>query len=71
MAFPNASTPRLRRPVERDRDGFAAVWADPDVWLSLRPGLPGDVHHAELGEDLHVYALSNAHRPALTSDGEA
>lgn len=45
MVFPERiETERLvlRRPVEQDRDAFATVWADPDVWVSLRPGEPFD-----------------------------
>jgi RimJ/RimL family protein N-acetyltransferase len=32
----------LRRLQASDRDQMATVWADPDVWESLRPGQPHD-----------------------------
>jgi RimJ/RimL family protein N-acetyltransferase len=32
----------LRRLQAADRDQMATVWADPDVWQSLRPGEPRD-----------------------------
>jgi RimJ/RimL family protein N-acetyltransferase len=32
----------LRRFQPSDRQGIEAVWADPDVWRSLRGGEPGD-----------------------------
>jgi RimJ/RimL family protein N-acetyltransferase len=32
----------LRRWRPDDRDAYASIWADPDVWQSLRAGQPGD-----------------------------
>jgi RimJ/RimL family protein N-acetyltransferase len=35
----------LRRLHRGDEDAFLAVWADPDVWHALRPGMPFDPEH--------------------------
>ena len=35
----------LRRPHRGDEDAFVAVWADPDVWHALRPGMPLEPEH--------------------------
>jgi RimJ/RimL family protein N-acetyltransferase len=49
LGYPKtAETARLtlRRIGRGDEEAFAAVWADPDVWRSLRPGTPFDSQHA-------------------------
>ncbi len=75
MPFPELlATERLtlRRWSEEDRDGLAAIWADPAVWRSLRPGAAPDAefvtsridhhlrHWAEHGFGLWAVALAEA-----------
>jgi RimJ/RimL family protein N-acetyltransferase len=54
----------LRRLRQDDEDAFVAIWADPDVWRALRPGMPFDpghgprrfVHHLQHWEE-HGFGL--------------
>ena len=48
MAYPQSvdtARLRLRRFRREDENAFLAVWADPDVWSALRPGVPFDPDH--------------------------
>ena len=50
MAYPETvDTGRLtlRRLQHGDEDAFASVWADPDVWMALRPGERFDPEHGQ------------------------
>jgi RimJ/RimL family protein N-acetyltransferase len=44
----------LRRWREEDREAIAAVWADPGVWRSLRPGATPDPAFAAARIDHHL-----------------
>jgi RimJ/RimL family protein N-acetyltransferase len=67
LGFPErVETPRLvlRRWAEEDREALAAIWSDPDVWRSLRPGVPfqprvGEerLHHHIRHWDVHGFGL--------------
>jgi RimJ/RimL family protein N-acetyltransferase len=57
MTFPELVTTErliLRRWRADDRDDFAAIWSDPDVWRLLRPGAPVDPDYFASRMDHHL-----------------
>jgi RimJ/RimL family protein N-acetyltransferase len=57
MPYPQTlRTARLtfRRPCRDDESAVLAVWADPDVWRALRPGMPYDPDHGRARFQHHL-----------------